>query len=162
MIYLLDANVLIQAHRFSYPMDIFPKFRVWLEEENENQNICSVTAIYEEMKAGKDELANWAKSQNLDSWFLPVEDHDTQTKFGEIANWLMSNQQFKDHAKQSFLDCADSWLIAKAMTGNYTVVTQEKSDPKSKKKVFIPDVCNQFQVPHMDTLYLIRELGGKF
>ena len=33
MLYLLDANVLIQAHEEYYPLDRIPQFWVWLVEE---------------------------------------------------------------------------------------------------------------------------------
>ncbi|QBG48559.1 DUF4411 family protein [Verrucomicrobia bacterium S94] len=42
------------------------------------------------------------------------------------------------------------------------LVTQEKSDPKSRKKIFIPDVCCSSGVHYMSTIDLIRNLGGRF
>ena len=33
MLYLLDANVLIQAHEEYYPLDRIPQFWAWLVEE---------------------------------------------------------------------------------------------------------------------------------
>ncbi len=57
---------------------------------------------------------------------------------------------------------ADPWLIAKAKTGKLTIVTEETSDPKSRKKIFIPDICKEHHVPYINTIGLIRSLGGRF
>ena len=43
-----------------------------------------------------------------------------------------------------------------------TVVTHEKSHPNSKKRVLVPDVCNAFHVPYMDTFDLLECLNVKF
>ncbi len=122
----------------------------------------SIQEIYEELEIGKDELWDWVKKQDKTAWFLPVDDKETQRCFKKIAVWIMNSSQFKYSAKNEFLSIADPWLIAKALTGNYTVVTYEKSDAKYRRKVYIPDVCNQFQVPYMNTLSLLRKMGMKF
>lgn len=162
MKYLLDANVFIQAHRFHYPMDLFPTFGELLEGENEKKRIFSIHEIYDGLQKGKDELWKWVERQNKESWFLSASDEETQKSFTEIGDWIEENKQYKEGAKKDFLDTADPWLIAKAYTEKFTVVTQEKSNPDSKRKIFIPDVCTQFKVVYIDTVELMRKLGGKF
>jgi hypothetical protein len=159
--YLLDTNVFIQAHRVYYPIDLFPVFWEWLTQQNLNDNIKSIDQVYNEIKNQKDELSEWCKSLDNKKWFLSVSDDETQEHFRIIANWIMS-QNFKDSAKQIFLSVADPWLIAKAMSCDLTIVTQEKSAPQSKSKIYIPDVCNFFSVPYTNTIGMIRNLGGKF
>lgn len=162
MKYLLDANVFIQASRFYYPMDIFPQFWEWIDEKNKTGDIYSITSIFEELQAGNDKLAQWAKDRKDTSWFFTIEDERTQNEFTKIANWLNKNTTLKPQAVPGFLKGADPWLIAKAMAEKYTVVTQEKSDPSVRRKVFIPDVCENFQVPCINTIKLIRVLKGRF
>ena len=168
MKYLLDTNVFIQAHRFYYPFDVFPAFWSWLEAEFNNGILISISLVLDELKGGKtksentDILYRWVVDSLGKCSFPEPDDDPTQTNFQKISEWIMDNRKFRNHAKEVFLNCADPWLIAKAKAEGYTIVTQEKSDPKSRKKIFIPDVCNQFNVPYIDTIQLIRVLGGKF
>jgi hypothetical protein len=43
-----------------------------------------------------------------------------------------------------------------------TIVTQEVSAPESKKEVKIPDVCDAFEVPCIDTFEMLEKLGAQF
>lgn len=162
MRYILDSNIFIQAHRFHYPFDVFPAFWDWLEKENKNETLCSLDGVLEEIKAGDDELAEWVKSLDSDRWFLKSTDEATQQCYAEMANVIMSNTQHQPYAKEDFLSKADLWLIAKAKIIDASVVTQEKSAPDSKKKIFIPDVCETFGVSYTNTIDLMRALGGRF
>ena len=160
--YLLDANVFIQANNFYYPKDIFPGFWDWIEKQNKNKVIASIDSIRNELSRGDDELSEWAKTCDKKEWFLPEDDENTQNCFGDIVNWIQEHNQFKDVAKEEFIGVADPWLIAKAKSSNSTIVTQEKSAPNSKRKIYIPDVCNYFNVSYINTIDLIRTLGGRF
>jgi uncharacterized protein DUF4411 len=155
--YLLDSNVFIQAHRFYYPGDVFPGFWEWLESQNTDGVIASVDQVYKELEKGKDELFNWAKAQKSNGWFLSVQDKATQVQYAEMANWILK-QNYTQPALEDFLEKADLWLISKARTTGATVVTQEKSNPESKKKIFIPDICDAFNIGYCNTVDLLREL----
>ena len=63
MIYLLDANVLIDANRDYYPIERIPEFWEWLVYKGEAGEIKIPIEVYEELKNGKDKLAGWAKWQ---------------------------------------------------------------------------------------------------
>ncbi len=162
MRYLLDSNIFIQAHRFHYPFDVFPVFWNWLEKENEKGSIGSIDGVFDEIKAGDDELSNWMKAADAEKWFLKCDDEETQHCYAEIVNQIMGNTQYKATAKEEFLGVVDPWLIAKAKAEELTVVTQETSDPQSRRKVFIPDVCKEHRVPYINTIDLIRALEGRF
>ncbi len=159
--YLLDANVFIHAHRFTYPMDVFPIFWEWLNSQFNGGSIASISFIYDEIKNGEDELTDWVKLIDTERCFLPIEDNATQSNFALIANWVMT-QNFKQTAVGEFLSVADPWLIAKAKTLGATVVTQEKSAPNSQRKIYIPDICNAFGVKYLNTIELLRARNGKF
>lgn len=53
MLYLLDANVLIDANRDYYPLGRVDEFWEWLIHHGEQGNIKIPIEIYEELKAGK-------------------------------------------------------------------------------------------------------------
>lgn len=162
MRYLLDANVFIQAHRFHYPFDVFPAFWGWLEQENTMGSIGSIDWVYNEINDGGDPLADWVKTQDLERWFLPCDDETTQQCYIDIANEIMGATHYTDSAKAEFLAKADSWLIAKAKSLKLTIVTEERSHPQRRNKIFIPDICGIYEIPCMNTVDLIRELGGLF
>lgn len=61
MAYLLDANVFIQAKNLHYGLDFCPAFWEWLVQENGNGKVLSVGQVGDELLAGDDELAEWAK-----------------------------------------------------------------------------------------------------
>ena len=103
-----------------------------------------------------------AKKLHIPFGYLSSEDEATQNSMSDIANWTMRHDNFKDTAKSEFPSVADPWIIAKAKTDNLTVVTQEKSKPESKSKIFIPDVCNAFDVNYINTIEMLRILGRKF
>lgn len=158
--YLLDANVFIQAKNLHYRFSTFPCFWTWLEAEHTKGNIASTAFVQSELTCGNDNLCTWAQNATS-SWFLKENDTKTQNTFIKIANWINA-KDYKEHAKQDFLSGGDPWVIAKASSINATVVTHEKSDPKSKKKIFIPDVCNEFKVPYIDTFDMLETLKAKF
>lgn len=159
--YLLDANVFIQAKNLHYRFATFPCFWDWLNEHNASGHLASTTLIQKELASGNDELAQWANAAQA-TWFISEHDRDTQRAFRDIAAWVSSHPRYKGHAKQTFLAAGDPWLIAKAITLHATVVTHEKSAPESVKKIFIPDVCQYFEVPHLDTYDLLERMNACF
>lgn len=159
--YLLDANVFIEAKNFYYRFDIFPAFWEWLDEEQQKGNIASIIPICEELSKGNDELSDWAKQRRGTDWFSPVDDNDTQMNFSGIAQWAMV-EDFTDSAKSDFLSVADSWLVAKTKSINATVVTHESFDPNIKRRIKIPNACKAFDVPYINTFDLLHRLGAKF
>ena len=110
--FLLDANIFIEAKNFYYAFDIFSGFWEWLDQRQQNNDIGSVIPIYEELKSGNDELAEWIIRRKDSGWFLSVDDAEAQQAFGVIVNWVME-QDFRDEAKDEFLATADPWLIPK-------------------------------------------------
>lgn len=163
MRFLLDANVFIQAHRLHYPFDVFPGFWRWLERENSEESIGSIDWVYNEIKDGDDDpLAEWAKAQDASKWFLKCDDEATQKHFADLANEIMANGHYTQSAKAEFLSVADSWLIAKARALNLVVVTEERSNPQKRNQIFIPDICKVYEIPCINTVGLIRALGGQF
>lgn len=161
MLYLLDANVLIQAKNVYYRFETFPVFWDWLIAEQARGRLDTIAPVYDELTRGTDTLADWMKDRKDDGWFLKIDDDATQMKFAAIADWLMA-QPFTDGARAEFLGGADPWLIAKAATEGGIVVTLEKNDPARRNKVLIPVVCRAFGIPCVDTFAMMQRLGAAF
>lgn len=159
--YLLDANVFIEAKNFYYRFDTFPGFWEWLDVEKAKGHLGSIQPICNELLKGNDELATWIKEKKDSGWFLPVDNIETQHNLAQVASWVMS-QPFKEAAKAEFLSVGDPWLIAKAKVLGATVVTQETFDAQNMKKVKIPNVCRAFTVPYINTFDLLRQTGATF
>ncbi len=158
MLFLLDANALIEANKRYYAKDICPAFWDFLDAKS--NDIKSIKSVYDELLKGNDELVNWAKERK--ELFLSVDDKGTQIEFGGIASFLSTSKyaQSKDFGR--FMGGADPWIIAKAKLLNATVVTHEKSIDNNAKRPKIPNICADLGVKVVNTFDLIRINGGQF
>lgn len=160
MLYLLDANVLIDAHRDYYPRDRVPEFWQWLLYQCKSGKVKIPTEIYDEVvppAATKgDKLIKWMK-KNRSSVELP-----------EIARQVAVDRIIQSHYVQnpSSSDLVkmgnDPYLIsyAYAQSQERTIVTTERSKPSvhgANRK--IPDVCSKLGVDCIHTFRLIRDLN---
>jgi len=76
MIYLLDANTLIEAKNRYYRMTVCPAYWSWIRRSQGAGIVSSIDLVGDELKRGNDDLAAWAKDQA--DLFLPVSDDGTQ------------------------------------------------------------------------------------
>lgn len=160
-IFVLDANVFIQAKRQYYAFDLAPKFWEMLIKHATEGNICSIDRIKGELERGKDDLARWAKN-HFSHAFASTDEADVSETYAEIMNWVNGQSQFLEAAKAEFASGADGWLIAYAKVKGYVLVTHEVLAPDAKIKIHIPNVCKEFDVPYVDTFEMLRKLGVKF
>jgi hypothetical protein len=65
VLYLLDANVLIDANRDYYSIDRVPEFWDWLAYHGAAGDVKVPLEIYEEVKEGTDQLARWIKQNEV-------------------------------------------------------------------------------------------------
>lgn len=158
--YLLDANVFIEAKNRYYSFDICPGFWEWMDQVAPAGTSHSITKVYDELVAGNDDLAKWIKTRK-DGRFLDVSDPLTQQAFAQVAQTVQGGQ-YTPEAKRNFLAGADPWLVAKAMTISAVIVTHERADPKSKRRVPLPNVCSNFGVSHTDTFTHLQRLSVRF
>jgi hypothetical protein len=148
MIYLLDANTLIEAKNRYYSMTICPGYWTWILQSHGKGIVASIDAVGNELKQGHDELAAWA-IQN-DQLFWDASDGNTQEAFAKVA-------------VEEFLAGADPWLIAKAMTmHDCVVVTHEQFNPQMKRKFSIPNVCQTFGIQWINTFQALDATGAEF
>lgn len=161
--YLIDANVFIEAKNRYYNMSFCPAFWDWLLRECAGQNIFSIQNILAELTNGNDELATWADGNR--HFFLPVSDEPTQRNLASVVSFVDNQQRMlpmSAGAMNEFLRGADTWLIAKAMTVGATVVTHERLDLQCRRKFLIPNICRNFNVDYMDTFTLLHKLNASF
>ena len=163
-IYLLDANVFIEAKNRYYAFDIVPAFWGSLVTHGTNGRIRSIDKIRDELKAGKDELAEWAEDASRDIIFVNSGESDVIEAYKEVMTWVQGNAQFTEAARAEFAGDPDGWLIAyaKSKGPNYIVVTHEDNRPEARAKVLIPVVCIHFGIRWLDTFEMLRELGVRF
>ena len=64
-----------------------------------------------------------------------------------------------NYVKAKFATGADSWLVAYARIHGAIVVTNEQSALESKREVKLPDVYDQFEVPHNNIFAMLRVLN---
>ena len=76
--------------------------------------------------------------------------------------WVQTNQQFQPQAKEKFARVADAWVAAYAKVNNRVVVTQEVYSENVKKRVPLPNVCQQFGVKCCDTFEMLHTLEVRF
>jgi hypothetical protein len=157
--YLLDSNTYIQAKNFYYGMDICPAYWDWLDQQFQLGTVASVDMIAKELKDGNDELAQWVKDRP--EHFIKNDDDETQSVFTEIVQAVVSGD-YNPGNRDNFLAKADPWIIAKAKTIGATVVTHESLLAPNTRKVKVPNICHQFDVPCLNTFQFLRELEARF
>ena len=59
--------------------------------------------------------------------------------YQQVMTWAKDN--YEPSAVSEFQRVADSWIVAHALANGWVVVTHEKSAPRSKRRIKIPDAC---------------------
>jgi len=164
--YILDSNFFIEAHRSIYPLDVVQSFWLKINSLSQAGIITSIDKVKKEIfdnSSHEDELKLWCVSNLPTEFFINT---DTVIhNYISIVNWTNSmSYHYTSNAIQEFLetDLADPWLIAFAMSNNWTIVTYEKSQPERKNRIKIPEVCNHFNIRYINTIQMFRELNERF
>jgi hypothetical protein len=144
-LYLLDANVLINANRDYYPVDAVPEYWAWLVALARKGVIKMPLETFEELKGGnpeRDVLRGWANDAEVASVLREYATDLTDIEIGEIGK--------------------DPFLIAHGLvdTVNRVVVSAETSAPgKKRANRRVPDVCRGLGVRCINAFDLNRELN---
>ena len=157
-LYLLDANVLIDANRDYYPIERVPQFWAWLLEMAKSGRVKVPREVYDKVvNAQTDVLSKWLVANReviiLDE-SVPV----------ELVQQVINQRYAADltdveHGKLN----EDPFLVAYALAdiANRHIVTTEISKPtKTRANRHIPDVCHypNFNVLCINTFRMIRDL----
>lgn len=158
MAYLLDSNIFIQAKNLHYGFDFCPAFWAWLLERNGAGKVFSIEKVGDELEAGDDELADWAKDRG-DAFFLRP-DNAILSALATVGTWT-TGQDYEPAAVSTFLQVADYYLVAHALAHRCTVVTHERPG-ESRKKIKIPNVCIGLGVKCMTPFEMLRHERARF
>ena len=151
MLYLLDANTLIDAKRDYYPFLRVPEFWDWLIYQGQQGKIKIPIEVYEEFSDTKDKhgekdaLASWADQIEVKDALLFEEEAEQDlvariTYGGYVAN--PTDDELKKIGR-------DPFLISYALKDidNRCIVTTESSKPsRLGANRHMPDVCMDFNI----------------
>ncbi len=159
--YLVDADVFIAAKNLYYSFDICPGFWKSVVHHHLKGQVSSVDRVRSELLVGRkpEDLIQWVKNKVPKGFFITVETDIVTRAYEDVMTWVHGHPTYFNHAKAKFAMGADGWLVACAHVHDVTVVTNEKSAPKSKKSIKLPDVCDQFGVQHNNTFTMLRALN---
>lgn len=156
--FLVDASVLMEAHRRYYRFGVCPGFWESLIWHHKQGVVSSIDWVRKEIEDGKDALRQWVKKECPATFFKATNVKAVGERYGEIISWAGAQNRYRPEALAEFATVADGWLVAYAGEHSLTVVTQEVAAPESKKEVKVPDVCDAFQVPCIDTFEMLEKL----
>lgn len=163
MLYLLDANTLIDAKRDYYPIDRVPEFWDWLIFHGQQGSIKIPIEVYEEFSDTKDKygkkdaLATWAEEAEVKKALLFEEDVQQDLVARITYGGYVSNPTDDELKKIG----RDPFLLSYALKDlkNRCIVTTEVSKPKKQgANRQIPDVSNDFGIHCINTFGLTREM----
>ena len=158
MAYLLDADVFIRAKNLHYGLDFCPAFWDWLVTGNNAGQVFSVEKVGDEVRAGADELPDWAADRGYAFFLRP--DASVFPALAEVSEWA-SGQAYEAAAVNTFLQVADYWLVAQARAGRHTVVTHEIPSA-STRRIKIPDACIGLGIKCMNPYEMLRRERARF
>lgn len=162
MLYILDANVLIDANRDYYSIERVPEFWEWLIEAGKNNVVKIPIEVYEEIKEGNedDALAVWAKNGFVADALLLNEECQVST-VSRVVDQGYAPDLTDDEVEKIG---RDPFLIAYALVeplGRCIVTTEVSKPTKIRANRKLPDVCDYFNVLHCNTYEFIRSLDFK-
>lgn len=157
MIYLLDANVLIDANRDYYAIERVPEFWDWLEHMASSGAVKVPAEILDEIKEGNDDLAAWCKSDSVAKAILLGEDVDLT-----LVQRVVAEGYAEDLTDVELVAVGrDPFLVAYAMIdpAQRVVVTTEAPRPRRQRaNRHLPDVCADLGVASIHAFRMIKDL----
>ena len=158
--YLPDADVLIAAYRDRYPPDLFPGFWDCLSHHLAAGRMLIIDRVADEMLFPI-ELVRWVEHA-ANGYFPTTAAQPIVDAYRQLMDWVQESPQFTPAARDDFARGADGWLAAYAMVHGAVVVTNEVSAPNARRKVPLPDLCEQFQIRSINTVDMLRGVGASF
>ena len=157
MAYIFDTNIFIRSKN-EMPFDLWPTFWTRVAEMIVAKQVFSNEAVKAEIERGNDELTAWMASHVVEGFYIS-NDAGVMQKYSEVLNWAQACPHFQSEAIATFAEVADAFLVATAAAKGYTLVTNETSDPRCRRRVKIPDACSAFGVRCCGLNDVLSELG---
>ena len=159
---MLDANAFIEPKDRYYGFDLCPGYWNALLRQHQAGVVLSIDRIETELKAQDDEIKAWIADAAPKTFFKKTQDQAVVDQFQAMLTWVYSEPQFINAARTEFASVADGWLVAFAKVNACSVVTHEEYAPDVRRKVPIPNVCVEFDVPYVNLFEMLHEVGEKF
>lgn len=157
MLYLLDANVLIDADRDYYPLARVPEFWDWLQYQAEIGVVKVPLEMFEEITEGDGELVEWLERAEV-RFALVLDEESEASRVSTVIATGYAPDLTDDELQRVG---RDPFLVAYATVAadQRCVVTTETSKPsKQRANRHVPDVCVANSVQHCNTFELTRRL----
>lgn len=164
MLYLLDANTLIDAKRDYYPIERVPEFWEWLVFCGNKGDIKIPIEVYEEFsdtkdKDGlKDELALWSEQDDVKNALLLEEEAEQDLVARITYGGYVANPTDDELLKIG----RDPFLLSYALNdleGRCVVSTEVSKPSKIGANRKVPDVCKYFNIRCINNFQMFRELN---
>ena len=157
MLYLLDANTLIDAARDYYPISRVPEFWDWLEYHGTADAIKIPIEIFEEITGSEDELSEWLQTDAVRTALVLNEDVQPA-----LVEHVVTIGYAPDLTDDDLIRVGrDPFLIAYGLASprDRCVVSTEASKPSARRaNRKVPDVCRGFAIDCCHTFELVRRL----
>ena len=162
MLYLLDANVLITAHRDYYPVGRVPEFWDWLQHHAAEGAVKVPAEILDEVKRGRrrkgmDDLLDWLMDGEVKNAIVLDEEPDPALVRQVVEQGYAPD--LNEHELERL--GRDPFLIAYALVNptSRNVVTTEVSKPRKRRaNRKVPDVARRFGITPLDPFQFTRAL----
>ena len=156
-LYLLDANVLIDAHQDFYPIDRIPGFWIWLVKMGNEGRIKIPSEIYDEVAPFNGPLPNWMQQREVrDALVLPERSNIALVQKVLALGYApdLDDVELEEIGK-------DPFLVAAALLGEERfVVTREVSKrTQIRAKRRLPDVCETLGVRSITDFQAYKQLN---
>lgn len=164
MLFLLDANTLIDAKRDYYPIDRIPEFWDWLIFQGQQGKIKIPIEVYEEFSDTKDtndkkdDLAIWAEQVEVKDALLFEEEAEQDLVARITYGGYVANPTDDDLNKIG----RDPFLLSYALKDlrNRCIVSTETSKPSRQgANRHIPDICKDFDIICINNFQMIKKLN---
>ncbi len=155
MLYLLDANTLIDADQYYYGVHQVPQFWEWLLREAEAGRLKMPEEIWHEVKDSNSDLGPWI-NDTTHKKLLILDEQPDAALLNEVINTAyapdLTDAEMEQIGKDPFLV---AYALAKK---DRVVVTKETSAvSKSRGRRKLPDACNIMNV-HWTTDFLMYKI----
>jgi hypothetical protein len=86
LVYVVDSNFFIEAHRFTYPLDIATGFWNKVKELAHAGRIVSIDKVKQELYDKNDELEEWCRANLPQDFFKSTA--EVMPQYAQVAAWL--------------------------------------------------------------------------
>ncbi len=163
--YLLDTNVLVQAHQHHYRHEFCPGFWDCIKYYSPGP-IISIDKVREEIEDGRkddDWLKGWVATTLAKDFWKTCQTPEVITEYRKVMVWAdQGPRNYTPNAKTVFASKADGWVIAYAKAHKCIVVTHETEDAKTTGRVKVPCAAKALGVVSINPFEMLEQFKVKF